>query len=102
MLKTSNTKSAKPKKDVIGFGDNKKEHNDRIDPVDRDKIDDGKVEDNEIGKNQKMFKSKKLFKSKKIIGLDFLTLKARLAFTKLRQVFVKALILYHFNPNRHI
>ena len=35
-------------------------------------------------------------------SLDFLTFEARLAFTKLRQAFVIALILYHFNPNYHI
>ena len=33
---------------------------------------------------------------------DFFTLGARLAFTKLRQVFFKALILYHFDPECHI
>ena len=34
--------------------------------------------------------------------LGFLTLKARLAFTQLRQAFVKAPILYYFNPECHI
>ena len=33
---------------------------------------------------------------------DFCTPKARLAFTKLRQVFVKALIFYHFDSEYHI
>ena len=38
-------------------------------------------------------------KFKKIIGsLDFLIFGARLAFTKLRQAFVKAQFFYHFNP----
>ena len=32
----------------------------------------------------------------------FLTLEARLAFTQLRQAFVEALILHHFNPESHI
>ena len=33
---------------------------------------------------------------------SFFTFKARLAFTKLRQIFVKALIFYYFNPKCHI
>ena len=33
---------------------------------------------------------------------DFLTPGAKLAFTKLRQAFLKALILHHFDPERHI
>ena len=50
-----------------------------------------------------MFKSKNLSKSKKTVGsLDFLTPKARLVFTKLKQVFVKALILYHLDLEHHI
>ena len=47
-------------------------------------------------------KSKNLSKSKKTVGSDFLTLGAKLVFTKLRQAFLKALILYHFNSERHI
>ena len=35
-------------------------------------------------------------------GPGFFTPKARLAFTKLRQIFVEALILYYFNPKCHI
>ena len=46
---------------------------------------------------------KKTSKSKKIVGpSDFSTSGARLAFTKLRQVFVKALILHYFDLERHI
>ena len=37
-----------------------------------------------------------------MVRLDFLTPRARLAFTKLRQAFVKASILYHFDPERYI
>lgn len=33
---------------------------------------------------------------------DFLIPKTKLAFTKLREVFIKALILHHFNLKRHI
>ena len=49
-----------------------------------------------------MSKSKKLFKSKKMVESDFFTFRARLAFTKLRQRFVKAQIFHHFNLKRHI
>ena len=34
--------------------------------------------------------------------LDFLTSEASLAFTRLRKVFIEALILHHFDPERHI
>ena len=34
--------------------------------------------------------------------LRFFTSAARLAFTKLRQVFLEVLILYHFDPEYHI
>ena len=41
------------------------------------------------------------FKNKEA-GTGFLIPKARLTFTQLRQAFVKAPILYHFNPKYHI
>ena len=44
-----------------------------------------------------MSKSKKTVRSS-----DFLTPRAKLAFSKLRQAFLKAPILHHFNPERHI
>ena len=74
--------------------------------IDNGEFDDGKFDD-EIGeKGQKIFESKNLFKAKKLfkkmLRLGFFTPKARLAFTKLRQAFVKALIFYHFDPERHI
>ena len=47
-------------------------------------------------------KSKNLSKSKKTVGSDFLTPRVKLAFTELRQAFVKSLILHHFDPERHI
>ncbi len=63
-------------------------------------------------KGQKTAKSKKLIWAKKSKASraknlssqsgSFLTSKARKAFTKLRQAFVKAPILKHFNPKRHI
>ena len=66
-------------------------------------VDSGEVGDNEIGKKvQKMSKSKKLSKSKKMVGSNFLTPRTKLTFIKLRQVFVKALILHHFDPECYI
>ena len=63
-------------------------------------------------KNQaKTTKSKFLIKSKnhdfpksrtEEVGMGFLTPKARLAFTQLRQAFVKAPVLHHFNLKSHI
>ena len=54
-------------------------------------------------KSKNLIKSKKLSKSKKTVELlDFLIPKARLAFTKLKQVFVKALIFYHFDSEYYI
>ena len=35
-------------------------------------------------------------------SLDFLTPEGRLVFTKLKQVFLKILILHHFDPECHI
>ena len=45
---------------------------------------------------------KKSFKSKKVVRLNFFTSGARLAFTKLRPAFVKALIFYQFDLKHHI
>lgn len=94
MLKTSNSKSTKPRKDEVRLDNNKKEHGDSIKPIGKHKVGGNKVGSNEIGsnefdnkirKNQKMSKSKKLSKSKKMIGSsDFFTPGAKLAFTKLR------------------
>lgn len=62
------------------------------------------VGDNRVEKiNQKTFKSKALFKSKKTQrSPDSLTPKAKPAFIKLRHVFVKTPVLYHFNSKRYI
>ena len=101
------TKSAKPRKDGAGVGaDNKDEHNGselNRSGIDNVEVDGGEVRDNEIEKKcQKTSKSKNLSKSKKTVRSDFLTAGARLAFTKLRQAFVKAPILHHFDPECHI
>ena len=67
-------------------------------------VDGGEVEVDEVGKKvQKLSKSKNLPKSKKRVrSSDFLTPRAKLAFTELRQAFLKAPILHHFDPERHI
>ena len=71
--------------------------------IDGDKVDSGEFGDNEIEKKaQKLSKSKNLTKSKKMVGSDFFTSRAILAFTKLKQAFVKAPIFYYFDPERHI
>ena len=67
-------------------------------------VDNGEIEDNEVGeKVRKKSKSKNSSKSKKTVrSLDFLTPGAKLAFTKLRQAFLKTSILHHFDLERHI
>ena len=100
-------------KSVVGVdGDSKAGHNGS--KLDRTEIDDGEIGggkvDNEVGKkdqktskSKNLFKSKKLSKSKKAIGSsDFLTFRTKLAFTELKQAFLKAPILHHFDPERHI
>ena len=104
MLKTLSTKSAEPKKGVVGVDDSSRARRDGG----RSRIDDGKVDGNEIEDNkvekkvQKLSKSKNLSKSKKTVGSDFLTSRAKLVFTKLRQVFFKAPILHYFDLERYI
>ena len=73
----------------------------------RSKLDDGRrIEDDEVdgdgvGDDEVGTKFQKLSKSKKTKS-GFFTSGARKAFTKLRQVFIKAPILHHFDPERHI
>ena len=101
MLKTSNTESTEPKKGVVAIGNSGREkHKGKAKPVNRHEVGGNEVDDevdDKVGKNQKISKSKKMIGS-----LDFLIPEAKLAFTKLRQAFLKALILYHFNLKRHI
>ena len=108
MLKSSSHKSPEPSKDGVGVGSNSRARHDKSKIDDRRKIDggeidDGEIKDDEFGKKvQKTSKSKNLSKSKITIGTDFFTLGAKLTFTKLRQVFLKAPILYYFDLERHI
>ena len=69
---------------------------------DGSKLDDGRrVDGNEIGDNEVGTKVQKSSKSNKTES-GFLTPGARKAFTKLRQAFIVAPILHHFDPERHI
>ena len=89
-------------------GDSRTERNSKYklnsNKIDGVEVDGVEVADNKFEKkDQKMLKSKKLHKSKKMVrSLNFFTPRARLAFTKLGQIFIKALILQHFDPKRHI
>ena len=110
MLKISkNTKSMiQPEENGVRVGgDSRAGRDDRYEfsksELDGSEVDGNEVRDDEVEKkDQKMFKSEKLSKYKKTIRSDFLTPEARLAFTKLRQVFIKALIFYHFDLKCHI
>ena len=91
----------------VGLGGSGRAGHDRSEldgsKIDGGEIDGGKIGDDEVEKKvQKSSKSKNLSKSKKIVGLDFLTPGAKLAFIKLRQAFVKALILNYFDPEDYI
>ena len=110
MLKTSGIikSSTQPGESVVRTGNDSKARRDasKLDgsELDADKVDGGEVEVDEVRKKvQKITKFKNLSKSKKTVGpSDFLTPRATLTFTKLKQAFLKALILHHFNPERHI
>ena len=94
MLKTLSTKSTDPRKGILRVGDNNKAECDRSKIVNNEF--DDEFED-KIGKQSwNPFKSKNLSKSKKT-DLDFLSSGARMAFTELRQAFIKAPIFYHFD-----
>ena len=106
MLKISSTKLAKPRKAKVGVGGDSRTWHSRSEVdesgIDNVEVDGGEVEVDEVEKKvQKLSKSKNLFKSKKTVrSSDFLTLRAKLVFTILREAFFKALILHHFDPER--
>ena len=108
MLKISSTESTKLRKGGVGVGGNNKagRGGSEIDKsrIDNIEIDGGEVKVDEVGKKvHKTSKSKNLSKSKKTVrSLDFFTFGAKLAFTKLRQAFLKTLILHHFDPKHYI
>ena len=100
---TSMLKTAKRRKGGDGVGGNSRVGRGGSE-IDGNEVDGDEIEVDEVGKKvQKLSKSKNLSKSKKTVRfLDFLTSGAKLAFTKLRQVFLKAPILHHFDPECHI
>ena len=104
MLKTSRSTelSTRPGEGVVGVGgDSRAGHGGS--EIDGNKVNGGEVEVDGVGKKaRKTSKSKNLSKSQKTEGSDFFTPGAKLAFTKLRQAFLKAPILHHFDPERHI
>ena len=108
MLKTSGSTepSTRPGEGVVGVGGDSRAGRDGINGsgMDNVEVDGGEVEVDEVGKKgRKTSKSKNSSKSKKAVGpSDFLTPGAKLAFTELRQAFLKAPILHHFDPERHI
>ena len=71
--------------------------------IDGNEVDGSEVKDNEVGeKVQKLSKSKNLSKFKKTVRSDFFISGVKLAFIKLKQAFVKALISYYFDLKYHI
>ena len=115
MLKISGSTKplTRPEESVVGVGGDSRARRDaskldgsKLDggEVDGSEVDGGEVEVDEVGKKvQKTSMSKNSSKSKMAVGAsDFLTPGAKLAFTKLKQAFLKALILHPLNPERHI
>ena len=102
ILKTSGSTESKtrPGEGGVGVGDSRAgREGSKLDgsELQDDEVDGGGGEDDEVGK-----KGRKTSKSKKSVRSDFLTPGAKLAFTELRQAFLKAPILHHFDPERHI
>ena len=102
MLKTSNTESAEPRKGGVEVGGDGRVGRGRSE-IDRSRMDDVEVDGDEVEVDEVGKKVQNLSKSKKTVrSLDFSTPEAKLAFTKLRQAFIKAPILYYFDLERHI
>ena len=105
-MKTSRSteSTTQHKKGRVRVGSDGKAKCDRRCKHSSSEIDGGEVRHNKVGKkDQKRSKSQKLFKSKKMVGsLDFFIPGTRPTFTKLRQVFIKALIFYYFDSECHI
>ena len=98
MLKTSGNTESKTQPDEGGVrvgGDSKTGYG-------KSGIDDGKNDGGEVGDDKIGKKAQKLSKSKNLSKSDFFTPVAKLAFTKLRQAFIKAPIFHHFDPEHHI
>ena len=99
MLKTlKNIKFAtQPGEGIVGVGGERKARHDK-NKLDGSELDGAEVNGNEVEDDEVGKKVQKTSKFKKMVGsLDFLTFKAKLTFTELRQAFLKAPILYHFD-----
>ena len=99
MTSESTEFTIKLREDAVGVGSHSKSECDGS-KLDRSGIDDNKVDnegDNEVGKKSR----KNLSKSKKTESGFFIS-GARMIFTKLRQAFIKAPILHHFDLECHI
>ena len=102
MLKTSESKT-RPGEGGVGVGDSRaRRGGSKLDggrKIDNNGVDDDEVGDDEVG--TKVQKVQKSSKSKKTES-GFFTSGARKAFIELRQAFIKALILHHFDSECHI
>ena len=101
MKTLENTNSlTRPGKSRVGIGGDSRARYDKRYKLDRKKTGDnevdGKVDDEVDDEIEK--KGQKTSKSKKTVRSDFFIPSARLAFTKLKQIFFKTLILHYFNP----
>ena len=94
LLKTSGSIESKtrPGEGRVGVGGSRARREGN--KLDKSKLHNDEVDGGEVGDN-------KVVKSKKT-GSGFFISGARKAFTKLRQTFIKAPILHHFDPERHI
>ena len=102
ILKTSGSSESStwPRKSRVGVrGDNRAGRDNN--KLDGSEISDDEFDDEVRKKDRNPTKSKNSFKSKKT-ELGFLTLGARIAFTKLKQAFIKAPILHHLDSECYI
>ena len=114
MLKTSRSiTSPRPGKGRNRFDDDSKdEFNDKIEDgkdefddkgeISNDKICNNKIGNNEVTKKKNHRKISRFKKTVSLVILGFFTPRTRLAVTKLKQKFVKPLILYYFEPELNI
>ena len=98
MLKTSESTQSKTQPDEGGVrvGGSSKARRDGH------KFNKSKIDGSEVGDDDVRKIVQNLSKSKKKVESDFFILGAKLAFIKLRQGFIKALILYHFDLKHYI
>ena len=101
MLKISGSTESKtwPGKGGVGVGGSRAGRG--RSKLDRSKLYDGEIDGDKIEDDKVVEKSRNFSKSKKT-ELGFLISGARKNFTELRQAFIKAPILHHFEPERHI